>query len=190
MRRKILWLSLLCATACVAACGGGQPNANSAASDERPELKAENIRQDINGRWVKVPAADGKSKPLDPWIFDEREPKQIEVVEQKIEGDRATFLVNMQTRTVPRSRNPMSLSGQLRLHYELQSGLIFRAWEITDVENVSFTYVKETPPPDANANDNANGGMNSNGNTNAKPKANDNAKANENSPRNNSGDDQ
>jgi hypothetical protein len=181
MRRTNLWLPLLFATACVAACGGGQPRTNSAASDERPELKAENIREDINGKWVKVPAADGKSKPLDPWVFDPSEPKQIEIVEQKIEGDRATFLVNMQTRTTPRSRNPVSLSGQLRLHYELQSGLVLRSWEIADVENVSFTYVKETPPPDANSNTNV--GANSNG----KPNANDNAKTNENSQRKNSG---
>ncbi|MDT7603620.1 MAG: hypothetical protein QOF61_1617, partial [Acidobacteriota bacterium] len=79
-------------------------------------------------------------------------------------------------------------SGQLRLHYELQSGLVLRSWEIVQVENISFTYVKETPPPDANSNSNANTNGNANGNSNAKPKGNDNAKANENSPGKNSGD--
>ncbi|MDT7605485.1 MAG: hypothetical protein QOF61_3482, partial [Acidobacteriota bacterium] len=112
MRRLLLWLSLLSAATCVAACGG-QRAANSAASDQLPALKLENVRQDINGKWVKVPAADGKSKPLDPWVFDPSEPKQIEIVEQKIEGDRATFLINMQTHTGPHARSPMSLSGQL-----------------------------------------------------------------------------
>jgi hypothetical protein len=179
MRRTILWLTLLSLTACVAACGGGQPAANSAEADARPDIKLDNIKNDINGRWVEVPAADGKSKPLDPWVFDPGEPKQIEIVEQKIEGDTATFLVNMRTHTGPRSRNPMSLSGQLRLHYRLESGLVFRSWEIGEVENVSFRYVKESPPPDANsnANGNANGnaGGNSNGNANAKPKANANS---------------
>jgi hypothetical protein len=172
-------------TACVAACGGGQPSANSAAADARPDIKLDNIKNDINGRWVEVPSADGKSKPLDPWVFDPGEPKQIEIVEQKIEGDTATFLVNMQTHTGPRSRNPMSLSGQLRLHYRLDSGLVFRSWEIDDIDNISFKYVKETPPPDANSNANGNtndsSNGNSNGNTNAKPKANDNSKANANS---------
>jgi hypothetical protein len=184
MRRTLLWLSLLSLTACVAACGGSsQPAANSAASDERPGIALDNIKRDINGRWVRVPAADGNSKPLDPWVFDPSEPKQIEIVEQKIEGDTATFLINMQTHTSPRARNPMSLSGQLRLHYQLESGLVFRSWEIREVENVSFKYVKETPPPDANTNSNGNtnGGANSNGNTNAKPKANENSKANANS---------
>jgi hypothetical protein len=181
MRRTILRLSLLSLAACAAACGGGQPAANSAASDQLPDLKLDNIKDDINGRWVEVPAADGKSKPLDPWVFDHSEPKEIEVVEQKIEGDTATFLINMRTHTGPRSRNPMSLSGQLRLHYRLDSGLVFRSWEIDGIDNISFKYVKETPPPDANANANGNAGGNSNGNANVKPKPGESPKANANS---------
>jgi hypothetical protein len=180
MRRTILWLTLLSLTACVAACGGGQSGANSAASDQLPDLKVENIKDDINGRWVEVPAADGKSKPLDPWVFEHGEPKEIELVEQKIEGNTATFLINMKTHTGPRSRNPMSLSGQLRLHYRLDSGLVFRSWEIDDIDNISFKYVKETPP-DANANGNTNGNVNGNSNANVKPKPSESPKANANS---------
>jgi hypothetical protein len=183
MRRTILWLTLLSLTACVAACGGGQSGANSAASDQRPDINLDNIKNDINGRWVEVPAADGKSKPLDPWVFDHSEPKEIEIVDQKIEGDTATFLVNLRTHTGPRSRNPMSLSGQLRLHYRLDSGLVFRSWEIDGIDNISFKYVKETPPPDANsnANGNTNGNVNGNSNANAKPKPSESPKANANS---------
>jgi hypothetical protein len=171
------------------ACGGGAQQ--QSAQDQRPEISLESIRKDINGEWVdgRVPAADGKSQPRG-WAFDQSEPKQIEIVEQKIEGDRATFLINMQTRSAPRARDPISLSGQLRLHYELESGLVFRKWEIVRVENVSFRYVKETPPPDANSNNanansntNANSNSNANGNSNAKPKAGATPQANANSSR-------
>jgi hypothetical protein len=135
-----LSLLLLCA-ACALACGGGsQP-----AQGDLPPLDLNGIRRNIDGRYVRVPSADGKSEPID-WVFDPSEPKEIEIVEQKIEGDRATFLVNMRTHTVPRSRKPRSLSGQLRLHYRLRSGLVLRGWEIEEVENVSFTYTNEPPP--------------------------------------------
>jgi hypothetical protein len=180
---------------CFAACGGGK---QTSAADDRPPLALDNIRKDINGKWVETPSADGKSEPIS-WVFDPSEPKQIDILEQKIEGDRATFLVNMQTRTTPRSRNPRSLTGQLRLHYQLQSGLVLRQWEIVEVENVSFKYVKEPLPSpteqkkkdegddgsdetrgaDANANakPSANTNTNSKSNANVKPGANRNAPA-------------
>jgi hypothetical protein len=177
-RLTLALLPLLLATAC----GGGAPQQSQ---DQRPEINLETIQRDINGRWVdgRVPAADGKSQPRG-WAFDRDEPKQIEIVEQKIEGDRATFLINMQTHTAPRSREPLSLSGQLRLHYELQSGLVFRTWEIVRVENVSFKYVKETPPPGENSNNaNAGNANANNSNSNAKPKAGATPQANANSSR-------
>lgn len=183
-RRKLtLAIALLLLAA---ACGGGTQQQQSA-QDQRPEITLETIRRDIDGRGVdgRVPAADGKSQPRG-WAFDRSEPKQIEIVEQKVEGDHATFLINMQTRTAPRSREPLSLSGQLRLHYELQTGLVFRNWEIVRVENVSFKYVKEPPPPDANSNNtntNADTNTNSNVNSNAKPKAGATPQANANSSR-------
>ena len=181
LRLALATLTLLSLTAC----GGGAQQQQSA-QDQRPEITLESIRKDLDGEWVegRVPAADGKSQPRG-WAFDHNEPKQIEIVEQKIEGDSATFLINMQTRTAPRSRDPISLSGQLRLHYVLEAGLVFRKWEIVRVENVSFKYVKETPPPDANANNsNANNSnSNVNANSNAKPKAGATPQANANSAR-------
>ena len=186
-RRLTLALPLILLAA---ACGGGGAQQQQAAQDQRPEITLETIRRDINGKWVdgRVPAADNKSQPRG-WAFDHEEPKQIEIVEQKIEGDRATFLINMQTHTGPRAREPMSLSGQLRLHYELQSGLVFRSWEIVRVENVSFKYVKEAPPAGENSNNangpnaNAGGNANSNSNSNARPKAGAPPPANANSTR-------
>lgn len=143
-RRLTPALALAVALACIAACGGG--GKQTSAADNLPPLSPDNIRKDITGKWVEVPSADGKSEPIN-WIFDWSEKRQIDILDQKIEGDHATFLINMTTHTNPRSRNPRSLTGQLRVHYQLQSGLILREWEIVEVENVSFKYTKETPPP-------------------------------------------
>jgi hypothetical protein len=166
------------------ACAGRQP-----AQDQLPEIRLDSLREDLNGKWVKVPAADGKSKPLNSWVFSRDEPKEIKILEQKIEGDVGTFLVEISTRSAPNSKNRYSLSGQLRLHYRLESGLVLRKWEIAQVENVSFKYVNEQPTPDANsnsnagANSNANSGGDANSNPDAKPKAGATPRANANSSR-------
>ena len=167
-RRTSFALALIFTTACAASCGGSRQSAQ----DDRPPLVPEHMRDDINGRWVRVPSADGKTEPIS-WVFDPTEPRQIDILEQKLEGDQATFLVQMQTHTGPRARNPRSLSGQLRVHYRLESGLVLRQWQIDEVENVSFRYVNE-PKPDANAN-----ATNANGNSDAKANANDNRGAND-----------
>ena len=71
------------------------------------------VAGDINGRWVRaVPSADGKTEPIS-WVFDPSEPRQIDILEQKIEGDTATFLIQMQTHTGPRARNPRKMSSPL-----------------------------------------------------------------------------
>ena len=173
-RRLTIALLLAAATAGLgsAACGGqnsaGGP-ALSATPEQRPELSAESIRRDINGKWVRLKPADGKSEPRS-WVFSPEEPKEIEVVEQKLGEDEASFLINMKTRTVPRARNPISIEGQLRLRYRLESGLVLRQWDIDEVENVSFVYTKLDPPPtpgDANANaSNANAANANNANSN------------------------
>jgi hypothetical protein len=185
MSRRTLTLALLFVVACASACGGG--GAQQSANDDRPKLTPDSVREDINNEWVRVPAADGKSEVIN-WGFAREEPKQIDILDQKIEGDTATFLINMQTHTLPRARTPRSFSGQLRLHYELQSGLVFRKWEIVQIENVSFKYVNEPKPADnsnTNAtNTNATNANNANAKTNANDKfgANDKPKANEDAP--------
>jgi hypothetical protein len=178
MNRRRLIAAL--ALACVAACGGG--GKQSSATDDLPPLTPANIGKDITGKWVSTPSADGKSEPID-WIFDWSEKRQIDILEQKIEGENATFLINMTTHTSPRSRKPRSLTGQLRVHYRLQSGLVLRQWEIVEVENVSFKYTYETPPPtDEKKKDEGDESDDERGaNANAKPGTNTNAKSNANS---------
>lgn len=166
MSRRRLTLAIPLLLLATAACGGGAQQ--QSAQDQLPEITLDSLREDLNGEWVKVPAADGKSKPLSPWVFAHDEPKEVKILEQKIEGETATFLVELQTHTAPKSKNHYSLSGQLRLHYRLDSGLVLRKWEIDQIENISFKYVNEQPTPDADANANE-------GNSNGKPKAGSNA---------------
>jgi hypothetical protein len=146
-RAKLILPAALCAAAFGWACGGGggggQPQL-SATPEQRPDI---DINKVINTGWVEaVPAADGKGRPAS-WGFAEREPKEITVVEQKVEGDRATFVVDIKTRSHPRDRRQMSLEGRLKLHMELRTEFIFREWRVVDVENISFKYTMLNPPP-------------------------------------------
>jgi hypothetical protein len=149
-RRLTIALLLSALACCAASCGGegsgGRP-ALSATPEQRPELDLETVRKAINGAWVEgVPAADGQGKPQN-WGFAHNEPKEIEIVEQKVEGDAATIVVNMKTRSHPRDRRQMSLEGQLRLHLRLETELFFREWDVDDVENISFKYTMLEPTP-------------------------------------------
>jgi hypothetical protein len=105
----------------------------------------ETIREDINGKRVEVPAEGGALEPSS-WRFYPSEPKEVEILEKQLAGDRATFVVDLRTRTSPRAEQQgitKKLAGRLRLHYELQSGLVLRKWEIVRIENISFAYQKE-----------------------------------------------
>jgi hypothetical protein len=139
-RRAFSLLLLLFLSALAGACEGGKPP-----EERRPEITLENIREDINGRRVSVPAEDGASEPS-IWRFYPNEPKEIEIVDKQLAGDKATFIIDLRTRTSPTSEQrgiTKKLAGRLRLHYELQSYFVVRKWEIVRIENVSFAYQNE-----------------------------------------------
>ena len=139
-RRAFPLLLLLILSALAGACEGGPPP-----EDRRPEIALENIREDLNGQRVEVPAGGDASEPSS-WRFFPNEPKEIEIIEKQLAGDRATFVIDLRTRTSPRSEQQgytKKLAGRLRLHYELQSGFVLRKWEIVRIENISFVYQKE-----------------------------------------------
>lgn len=146
-RREFSLLLVLILSALAGACEGGPPP-----EDLRPEITLETIHEDINGRRVRVPAVGGASEPSscasDPlsWRFDRSEPKEIEILEKQLAGDKATFVIDLRTRTSPRAEQQgctaKKLAGRLRLHYELQTGLVLRKWEIVRIENISFAYQK------------------------------------------------
>lgn len=121
-------------------------------SNDLPELTEEIIRERINdtGVW-KVPEENGAGEPIN-WNFNEDEPKEITVIEKKIEGVRATVLLDIKTRSSSRSRNPRSLAGQLRTDWELKTGWALRKWEIVWTENISVKYKNLPKPPEQNSN--------------------------------------
>ncbi|MGH9945025.1 MAG: hypothetical protein ACRD9R_21965 [Pyrinomonadaceae bacterium] len=141
--RTFYLISLLCMLAGVVACGGGSGARPQA--DARPEITAETIRRDINGERVEVPPSDGS--PESPsWRFERHEPKEVSIIDQRLEGDTATIEIDMRTGSGPRAEKPKKLSGRLRLHYKLEKGWALRQWEIVALENLSFKY--ESNPPE------------------------------------------
>lgn len=136
-RREFSLLLILLLSALAVACERRPPR-----EDLRPEITVENIREDINGQRVSLPAEAGASEPS-TWRFFLNEPKAIEILEKQLAGDKATFVINMQTRTSPRAEQQgitKKLAGTLRLHYELKSYFVVRKWEIVRIENISFKY--------------------------------------------------
>lgn len=139
-RRAFSLLLLLFLSALTGACEGGPPP-----EDRRPEITLEDIGEDINGKQVEVPAEGGASEPSS-WQFLANEPKEIEILEKQLAGNRATVVVDMRTRTSPRAEEQgyaKRLAGRLRLHYELQTHFVLRKWEIVRIENISFAYQKD-----------------------------------------------
>jgi hypothetical protein len=139
-RRAFSLLLLLFLSALAGACESDQPP-----EDRRPEITLENIREDLNGKRVSVPAGGDASEPSS-WRFFPSEPKEIEILEKQLAGDEAKFVIDLRTRTSPRAEQQgitKKLAGRLRLHYELKSYFVVRKWEIVRIENISFAYQKE-----------------------------------------------
>jgi hypothetical protein len=139
-RRALSLLLLVSLSASAGACGGGQP-----VEEQRPEITTEKIREDLNDERVEVPADDVTSESS-IWRFFPAEPKEVEIVEKHLAGDQATLVVNVRTRTSPRSEQQgyrKILAGRLRLYYELRSYVVVRKWEIVRIENLTFAYQKE-----------------------------------------------
>lgn len=139
-RRQFSLLLLLLLSALAGACERRPPP-----EDRLPEITLENIPEHLNGQRVSVPAEVGSSEPTS-WRFFLNEPKEIEILEKQLAGDKATLVIDLRTRTSPRAEQQgitKRLAGRLRLHYELKSYFVVRKWEIVRIENISFKYQKE-----------------------------------------------
>lgn len=131
---------------------GKQSGSASSASDDLPELTEEMIHERINGRRVReVPEENGTAEPI-IWNFDEDEPKEITVVEKQMQGERATIVLDIKTRSASNVRNPRSLAGQIRTEWKLETGWVLRRWEIVKTENISMKYKNLPKPPAQNSN--------------------------------------
>ena len=149
-----LALLLACSFGCAPSSspGDGNRSGSASAANDLPELTEDMIRERINGRRVReVPEENGTAEPIS-WGFDEDEPKEIAVVEKQMEGERATIVLDIKTRSASHVRDPRSLAGQIRTHWELRTGWALRRWEIVKTENISMKYRNLPKPPAQNSN--------------------------------------
>ena len=148
-----LALLLACSFGCAPPSSPGDGRqSESASTSDRPELTEEIIRERINDASIRdVPEENGTGEPIN-WSFDEDEPKEIAVVEKKVEGERATVLLDIKTNSAARSRTPRQLAGQIRTEWKLETGWVLRKWEIVDTENISMKYKNLPKPPAQNSN--------------------------------------
>ena len=149
-----LALLLVCSLGCAPSSppGDGKQSSDGSASTDLPELTEELIRERINYTWVRaVPEENAAADPIS-WSFDEEEPKEIAVVEKRMNGTRATIVLNIKTRSAAYVRNPRELAGQIRTEWELKTGWALRKWEIVGAENISMKYKNIPKPPEQNSN--------------------------------------
>jgi hypothetical protein len=153
-----LFLGLALLLACSFGCAppssqvDGKQNPSAPGSNDLPELTEEIIRERINdaGVW-EVPEENAAAEPIS-WRFDEDEPKEITVVEKQIDGERATIVLDIKTRSALNRRNPRQLAGQIRTEWKLKTGWVLRRWEIVRTENISMKYKNIPNPPAQNSN--------------------------------------
>ena len=104
------------------------------------------IRERLNDTRVReVPEDNGTAEPIS-WNFDEEEPKEITVDEKQMEGESATIVLDIKTRSASNARNQRYLTGQIRTKWELKTGWVLRKWEIVTTENISMKY-RNLPKP-------------------------------------------
>jgi hypothetical protein len=132
--------------------GDGKQSSSAPNSNDLPDLTEDVIRERINQTRVRqIPDENGTAEPIS-WSFYEEEPKEITVVEKKIEGERATIVLDIKTRSTPNARNPRSLAGQIRTEWQLKTGWALRKWEIINTENISMKYRNLPKLPEQNSN--------------------------------------
>ena len=154
MLRAIILISGLLGFVTLVGCGGSSTSSQdpSASSGDVPELSAEIIRERINGARVgEIPDESGSGQKIS-WRFFEEEPKEITVVEKKVEGPSATVVLDVTTQSGPRAREPRHLAGQIRTEWKLTTGWVLRRWEIVETENISMKYRNLPVPSSQNSN--------------------------------------
>lgn len=137
--------------AVTSACGppsSSQGSSSSAPGEAAPELTDEVIHERINdARVYDIPPEQGNGNPV-PWSFDFDEPKEITIISREVNGNSATVVLDIKTRTNPQRRGPARyVAGQVRTDWRLETGWVLRRWEIVNTENISMKYKDEAPPP-------------------------------------------
>ena len=114
-------------------------------SQVTPDLTQDVINERINDVAVFEVLPEGPPGGPIAWGFDEDEPKEITVVSKDVHDEtHATIVLDINTRSSPRSRTVRVLSGRMRTDWELRTGWVLRRWEIVNTENISMKY-KDIP---------------------------------------------
>lgn len=146
----VIALLLACSIACGPPASQNGAGAADPASAETPELSDEIIHRRINEtRVYDVLPESGTGEPI-AWSFDEDEPKEITIVEKKIDGNSAAVTLDVKTQSAPNARIHRELQGRIRTDWRLETGFVLRRWEIVNTENLSMKYrdlPKQTPTP-------------------------------------------
>ena len=122
------------------------PPANVRENTDPLELTDEMVNERINGAFVdNVPDESGIS-PSISWRFFASEPKEIVIVEKKVEGSAAEVILDVKTQSSPKSREQRTLSGRIRTFWTIERGVALRKWRIVQTENISLRY-KDLPKP-------------------------------------------
>lgn len=124
----------------------GRQDSPTSASQDLPPLTKDIIDERINdARVYDVLPESGTGDPI-PWGFDHDEPKEIIVVDQQMNGSKATIILDIKTQSSPRARTQRHLAGQIRTVWSLETGWVLRRWEIVNTENISMKY-RDLPKP-------------------------------------------
>ena len=146
------FLGFVLLLACSFGCAPAKQSSSASESNGLPELTDEMIRQRINDAFVReVPEENGAAEPIS-WSFDEEEPKEVSVIKKQMDGERATILLDIKTRSALEMRNPRYLEGQIRTEWVLKTGWALRKWEIVGTENISMKYKNLPKMPAQNSN--------------------------------------
>jgi len=148
-----LFLAAALLIAGTSACGppsSSQGSPSSAPGEATPELTDEVIHERINdARVYDIPPEEGNIGPNHTvaWSFDFDEPKEITIISREVNGNSATVVMDIKTRTNPQRRGPARyVAGQIRTDWRLETGWVLRRWEIVNTENISMKY-RDDPPP-------------------------------------------
>ena len=120
--------------------GDGKQSGSASTSNDLPEITEEMIHERINDTRVREILEENGTAESIIWNFDEDEPKEITVVGKHMEGERATIVLDIKTRSGSNVRNPRYVAGQIRTMWELKTGWVLRKWEIVKIENISMKY--------------------------------------------------
>ncbi|MFT3745148.1 MAG: hypothetical protein QM785_12750 [Pyrinomonadaceae bacterium] len=148
-RNSILFLTTLFILLAASSCA---PPRSVQQGTDQLELTDEMIRERLNGAFVRdIPEETGAGQTIN-WRFFESEPKEVTIVDKKVEGATAEVILEIKTRSSPRSKEQRTLSGRIKTMWAIETGMVLRQWQIIETENISLKYKNLSVQGESNSN--------------------------------------